>query len=71
MSLSDQHPYAFFVASGLRSPPLAKARADVGNNANAYLVSADVVSFLGRIEPSPPDSGGQINSWDEVCEELC
>ena len=44
MSLSDQHPYALFVAGGLRSPPLAKARIDVGDNANAYLVSADVVS---------------------------
>ena len=25
MSLSDQHPYAMFVAGGLRSPSLAKA----------------------------------------------
>ena len=25
MSLSDQHPYALFVAGGLRSPSLAKA----------------------------------------------
>ena len=25
MSLSDQHPYAMFVAGGLRSPLLAKA----------------------------------------------
>ena len=46
MSLSDQHPYALFVASGLRSPSLAKARVDVGNNVNTYLVSADVVPFL-------------------------
>ena len=47
MSLSDQHAYTLFVAGGLRSPSLAKARVDVGDNANAYLVSADVVSFLG------------------------
>ena len=45
MSLSDQHPYALFVAGGLRSPPLAKARIDVGDNANTYLASADIVSF--------------------------
>ena len=45
MSLSDQHPYALFVAGGLRSPSLAKARVDVGDNANTYLVSADVVPF--------------------------
>ena len=44
MSLSDHHPYAMFVAGGLRSPSLAKARVDVGDNANAYLASADVVS---------------------------
>ena len=47
MSLSDQHPYAKFVAGGLRSPSLAKARVDVGDNANAHLASADVVPFLG------------------------
>ena len=45
MSLSDQHPYALFVTGGLRSPPLAKSRIDVGDNANTYLASADVVSF--------------------------
>ena len=45
MSLSDQHPYALFVAGGLRSPPLARARIDVGDNTNAYLASADIVSF--------------------------
>ena len=45
MSLSDQYPYTLFVASGLRSPSLAKARVDVGDNANAYLASADIVSF--------------------------
>ena len=47
MSLSDQHPYALFVAGGLRSLSLAKAQVKVGNNTDAYLVSADVVSFLG------------------------
>ena len=46
MSLSDQHPYAKFVSGGLGSPSLAKARVDVGDNINAYLVSADIVSFL-------------------------
>ena len=35
MSLSDQHPYAMFVAGGLRSPSLAKARVEVGDNADA------------------------------------
>ena len=45
MSLSDQHPYAKFVAGGLRSPSLAKARVDVGDNTNIYLVSANIVSF--------------------------
>ena len=48
MSLSDQHPYAMFVAGGLRSPSLAKARVEVGDNADAYLASTDVVTFLGR-----------------------
>ena len=47
MSLSDQHPYALFVAGGLRSPSLAKARVEVGDNADAYLASTDVVTFLG------------------------
>ena len=47
MSLSDQHPYIKFVTGGLRSPSLAKARVDVGDNANAYLASTDIVSFLG------------------------
>ena len=46
MSLSDQHPYALFVAGGLRSPSLAKARIEVGDNANAYLASTDVVTFF-------------------------
>ena len=45
MSLSDQHPYAMFVAGGLRSPSLAKAQVDVGENTKAYLASADIVSF--------------------------
>ena len=35
MSLSDQHPYTLFVAGGLRSPSLAKAQVEVGDNANA------------------------------------
>ena len=45
MSLSDQHPYARFIAGGLRSPSLAKARVDVGDNTNTYVVSVNVVSF--------------------------
>ena len=52
---------------GLRSPSLAKARVDVGDNADAYLVSTDVVSFLGWIEPPSSDSGSQVNSQDGVC----
>ena len=32
MSLSDQHPYTLFVAGGLKSPSLAKAGVDVGDN---------------------------------------
>ena len=67
MSLSDQHPYALFVAGGLRSPSLAKARVEVGDNANAYLVSTDVVTFLGRTQPSPPFAGRWVNSRDGVC----
>ena len=47
MSFSDQHPYPLFVAGGLRSPSLVKAQIEVGDNANAYLASADVVSFIG------------------------
>ena len=47
MSLSDQHPYTLFVAGGLRSPSLAKARVEVGDNANAYLASTDIVTFVG------------------------
>ena len=45
MSLSDQHPYALFVAGGLRSPSLAKARVEVGDNTDAYLASTDAVTF--------------------------
>ena len=45
MSLSDQHLYTQFIASGLRSPSLAKARVDVDDNINTYLVSADIVPF--------------------------
>ena len=45
MSLSDQQPYALFVSGGLRSPSLAKAQVEVGDNTNAYLASADIVSF--------------------------
>ena len=62
MSLSDQHPYAQFVAGGLRSPLLAKARVEVGDNADAYLVSTDVVTFLGRTQPSPPFAGRRVHS---------
>ena len=47
MSLSDQHPYTLFVTGGLRSPTLAKARIEVGDNADAYLASTDIVSFVG------------------------
>ena len=47
MSLSDQHPYTLFVAGGLRSPSLAKARVEVGDNVDAYLASANNVSFIG------------------------
>ena len=47
MSLSDQHPYTLFVSGGLRSPSLAKARVEVGDNADAYLASTDVVTFVG------------------------
>ena len=43
MSLSDQHPYALFVAGGLRSPSLTKARVEVGDIVVAYLVSTDGV----------------------------
>ena len=48
MSFSDQHPYSQFVAGGLRSPTLAKAQIEVGDNADAYLASTDVVSFVGQ-----------------------
>ena len=47
MSLSDQHLNTLFVAGGLRSPTLAKAQVEVGNNADAYLASTDIVTFLG------------------------
>ena len=50
MSLSDQHPYSLFFAGGLRSPTLAKAQVEVGNNTNAYLVSTDIVSFVGQTQ---------------------
>ena len=45
MSLSDQHPYSKYVASRFCSPELQKAYIEVGDNANAYLVSTDIVSF--------------------------
>ena len=67
MSLSNQHPYALFVAGGLRSPTLvAKAQVDVGDNTNTYLASADVVSFLGQIEVPPPNSGSWVDSRNGV-----
>ena len=66
MSLSDQHPYALFVAGGLRSPTLAKARVEVGDNADAYLVSTDIVSFVGRAQPFPPFAGRWVDSRDGV-----
>ena len=47
MSLSNQHPYAKVIASGLRSPSLAKARVDVGGHINTYLESANIAPFLG------------------------
>ena len=67
--VSDQHPYAMFIAGGLRSPSLAKAWVDVGDNANAYLASADIDSLLGQIKLSPPNSGSWVHSWNGVCEE--
>ena len=48
MSYFDQHPYTLFVAGGLRSPSLAKAQVEVGDNADAYLASTDIVIFLGQ-----------------------
>ena len=45
MSLSDQNLYTMFVAGGLRSPSLAKACVDVGENTDAYLVSVVILSF--------------------------
>ena len=39
-------PYTMFIAGGLRSPSLAKAHVDVGDNANAHLVSADIAPFF-------------------------
>ena len=67
MSLSDQHPYALFVAGGLRSPSLAKAQVEVGDNANAYLASTDVVTFVGWAQPPSPFAGCRVNSRDGVC----
>ena len=67
MSLSDQHPYALFVAGGLRSPSLAKAQVEVGDNANVYLANTDVVSFVGRAQSSPPIAGCQVYPRNEVC----
>ena len=69
MSLSDQHPYALFVAGGLRSPSLAKAQVEVGDNTDAYLASTDVVTFLGRTQPPSPFAGRWVNSRNEVCKE--
>ena len=62
MSLSDQHPYAMFITGRLRSPSLARAGVDLGNNASTYLASADVVPLLGQTELSPPNSGGWFHS---------
>ena len=50
MSLSDQHPYALFVAGGLRFPSLAKAQVEVGDNGDAYLASVDIVPFYPEME---------------------
>ena len=64
MSLSDQHPYALFVAGGLRSPSLAKARVEVGDNANAYLASTDVVFFRPSLTvPTRRWMSGQLQRW--------
>ena len=64
MSLSDQHPYALFVAGGLRSPSLAKARIEVGDNADAYLASTDVVTFrLNSTVPTLRWTLGLLLSW--------
>ena len=66
MSLSDQHPYALSVAGGLRSPSLAKARVEVGDNADAYLASTAVVTFLGQTQLSSPIAGRWVYSRDGV-----
>ena len=67
MSLSDQHPYALFVSGGLRSPSLAKAKVEVGDNTNVYLASADVVAFIGQAQSPPPIAGHWVNFRDGVC----
>ena len=69
MSLSDQHPYALFVAGELRSPSLAKAWVEVGDNADAYLASTNVVTFVGWAQLPPPVAGRRVHSRDGVCEE--
>ena len=65
MSLSDQHPYAQFVAGGLRSPLLAKARVEVGDNADAYLASTDVVTFFrpSLTAPTLRWTLGRLRRW--------
>ena len=64
MSLSDQHPYVLFVAGGLRSPSLAKAQVEVGDNADAYLVSTDIVTFrLSLTAPTLRRTLGQLQRW--------
>ena len=66
MSLSDQHPYALFVAGGLRSPSLAKAQVEVGDNADAYLVSTDVVACFFRPNLTTLTRhwrSGQLQKW--------
>ena len=67
MSLSEQHPYTLFVASRLRSPSLAKAQLEVGDNANSYLASVDVVFFIGPAQSSPPIAGCWVYSRNGVC----
>ena len=57
MFLSNQHPYALFVAGGLRSPSLAKVWIEVGDNTNTYFASADIVSFR-------PNSTALIRLWN-------
>ena len=67
MSLSDQHPYSQFIAGGLRSPTLAWTHVKVGDNANTYLVSVNIVAFSAKLNhPHPTLAVGSTperSSW--------